>query len=154
MPEELDKYLSQIKEQEEVVTEEQREVWKKQREFIPAFREALSGIVHPAMMKIVDTLRKHNHDSKMLRETKTMQYNYEKYKIRASGTGKHVIVIIFGNYHLLKVCIAAEYFENAPSGQEDKSIKKTEQQYELSEITPALLDALIINLMKEMLPAQ
>ena len=88
MPEELDKYLSQIKEQKKVVTEEQRELRKKQRAFIFAFRKARSGIVHPAMMEIVDKLRKNGHNSKILRETKTMQYNYEQYIIRASGTGK------------------------------------------------------------------
>ena len=154
MPEELDKYLSQIKEQKKVVTAEQRELRKKQRAFISAFRKALSEIVHPAMMEIVDKLRKNGHSSKMLRETKTMQYNYEKYSICASGTGKHVVVVIFGNYHLLKVCITAEYFEYVSLEKKDKSIKQTEQQYELSEITSALLDALVINLMKEMIPAQ
>ena len=106
------------------------------------------------MMKNLDTLRGHNHFSKMLREQKSMIYSCEKYIIHASGTGKHAIITVFGNYDLMKVCISKEYMERKPGSQQAVSLRKTEEQFELSEMTAAFFDTLIVNLMKELLTSQ
>lgn len=151
MTNELDDFLRQQQEQKKVDENERYESGQKRGAFRNAFKKILSGIVHDAMMQNLDKLRKHGHNSKMLRETKKMRYSYEKYLIRARGTGKYVILIVIGNLDLLKVCVSKEYFQHKSSPHEDIFLNKTEEQYELSEITPSFFDTLIANLMKELL---
>jgi hypothetical protein len=153
MASELEDFLRQAEERQRKDDTEQRMIAQKRHDFNTAFKEALARIIHPTMMHNFEILRGRGYESKMLREKVPMNYYYENYVIHVPAARKHVLVSVFGNYELQKVCITSEFFSNATDGSGSKPVKKNEVQHELADITPALFDTLVLNLLKEMLPA-
>lgn len=173
MTSELDKFLDSVDEREKIKKEEQEQVREKQNAFILAFRDCLQKIIHPAMRDVLEKLRSRGCYALVLKERrkqsnplahiqgfdeppKTIEgkfcYNhYENYFISASKMVKGLcfVLTVVGNYATQKVCIITEYIDT--SKNKSQSVKKTEEQYALSEITAELFDMLIVKNMNEML---
>ncbi|MBI4929922.1 MAG: hypothetical protein HY841_04105 [Bacteroidetes bacterium] len=164
MPNELDDFLSQQKERlakkDEKEAQAERESAGKRNIFEPKFQELMRDVIHPAMVNILDKLRRHsNYSAKVLHEPKAHQkppsfYPNERYEIHP-GSGKYFILSVEGNYDLQKVCVDTEYFESFRENGESKArtLKKTEEKYELSETTHALLEAVVVKGIKEIMPS-
>ena len=175
MANELDKLFSSMKEQQEKKKEEQRQVWRKQNAFIAGFKKSLDKIIHPAMLGICSQLRKKDcyalslsrrreksnrlphikefvQPPKIDAEGQFLYKHYESYYIAAPALaeGMAFILTVLGNYSLQKVCVFAEYVKHHPNAP-STSVKKTEEQYELAQLTPELFDTIVAARMKEML---
>lgn len=152
MSDELRKYLREQEQQKKEKAMQNLMARSKQHEFTNAFRILMKTVVHSAMLKNLEALRGQGRTAKQVREYKSMVYDYEKYDIRINN--KKVIIIIYGNYDIQKVCISTEYFENTPPSAEKISVKKKETQHDLAEITAAFLNTFTIDLVKELLPSE
>ena len=159
MANELDDFLDAQKEQREKKRNEEikkeNELGEKQRTFVPKFQDVMREVIHPAMIKILEKLRNHGNYSKVLHDKSPTYFPNERYEIYP-GNGKYFVLSIIGNYDLLKICMDIEYFESVKQEGTyvQRSFKKIEEQYELSDITPALLESLVLKAIKELLPAQ
>jgi len=171
----LDKFFNSQKEQKEKKDEAQRKVWRVQNTFIADFRKSLNEIIHPAMLAICSKLRdKHCYalwlrgrreksnplehiaefaqPPKMDVKANMLYKHYENYYVAAPelAAGKAFIITMLGNYSLQKVCVITEYVKHNHS-KPSTSVKKTEEQFELSQIAPELFDTIVADRMKEML---
>lgn len=152
MTDELDNFLNRQQEQLEKDEQAQRELLKKQQSFTYAFKETLQTIIHPAMIAILDKLRFHNHLARVIHDKNTAQYYHEDYYIGPNtGDEKYFIISVAGNYDIEKVCISTEYFDSffEDGKRATKQLKKTEEQYALSQITPGLFAPIVLKAMNE-----
>jgi len=174
MASELDDFLNSHKEEQNKKQQAQGELWRRQKEFIAAFKKSLDTIIHPSMVNIIGKLRKQKSLTMVLSERRKKSNpmthikgydvppkldakgrifyrHYENYYIsgKPMAQGFGMILTVMGNYQLQKVCVFAEYIKhinNAPS----TSLKKTEQQFDLPQITPELFDKIVTQSLKEM----
>ena len=175
MTNELDKLFNSHKEQQEKQLEEQRKVWRGQNKFIADFKKSLDEIIHPAMMDICSKLRdKHcyalwlrgrreksnplEHIAEFAKPPKIdvksqfLYKHYENYYITAPelAEGISLVITVLGNFSLQKVCVITEYVKHNHS-KPSTSVRKTEEQFDLSQITTELWDTITADRMKEML---
>ena len=175
MADEIDKFFSSQKEQQEKKDEARQQVWRKQKTFIADFKKSLSQIIHPAMLAICHKLRKKDCNSLWLRgrreksnplshikgfdvppktdaETNMLYRHYENYYVAAPRIAEGVAFIftVLGNYSAQEVCVITEYVKHNRNAL-SSSVKKTTEQYPLEKMTTELFDAMIADRMKEML---
>ena|ERR1051326_510579 len=148
----LDDLLRQHDEQKKKAAIAQRNNWQEESEFRDAFKKLLRDTIHDAMIEHCRIMRSHDYNAKMIRDRIESRYPYERYLFCVSN--KQAVISFVGNYEVRKVCITVECsasdFSNGTSTEEQ--IKKTEEQYELTAVTKALIDELVFSTMKEFLP--
>ena len=148
---ELDQFLNEIKIRKKNKEEEEQTLNIKRSAFHTSFKETLSAIIHPTMIDLCKKLRDHGHDAIMLREKVEMKYAYENYKIDPSGSGnKYAVISVVGNYDLQKVCITTEYLLFNPNSK-PASVSKTEQQFELAQITPEIFEPMVVKVLTDLI---
>ncbi|MHB8260628.1 MAG: hypothetical protein ACYDCN_11965 [Bacteroidia bacterium] len=153
MTNELDDFLNQQQQEKQKQREKEeqakQDLQNKIYAFDTAFKELLEKTIYPTMVELLENVRKnstyatHVHDRKM----KNLCY-HQSYYIGAHSFGDHVLISVMGNFDLQKVCIDTEYFEYIQGDGSNKSLKKTPQQYDLAQITPALLESTLLNAIK------
>ena len=148
MSEELNKYLQQLDQQKKEKARQEDEIRWKQQKFTEEFRTVFKKVIHETMMKNMEALRGHGRPAKQVREHKAMLYEYEKYFVKFGN--REVVIIIYGNYEIEKVCILVEYFEQDLQNGQKKSIKKTEKQYTIPDITADLINTFVVDVVKEL----
>ena len=160
MTSELDNFLSnddeRRKKQQQADTVAEYERRQKTRAFGDAFQKAFSQIIHPAMVNVLDKLRKREYAARVIHDKLKIPSPYpcENYYIAVPGTEKYFIISVIGNHDLQKVCIETEYMEHFFENGVDKpkQLKKTEGKYDLTQLTPELFESLVINAIKEIMP--
>ena len=105
-------------------------------------------LIYPTMGAHLDNLRKHGTSAHVHNIKMKDGYHHQSYYI-AKGN-RNSIISVLGNYHKKKVCVDTEYFEFIQTDQQNKSYHKTEQQHDLAEITPALLETIVLNAIKQL----
>ncbi|MBI4930927.1 MAG: hypothetical protein HY841_09210 [Bacteroidetes bacterium] len=177
MANELDKFLHSFDEQEKNKLQANQQLWHTQKEFIAAFKKSLHEIIHPAMIKILGTLRKRGtlavdlkHRRKQSTDmshiegfdvppalddkTQMLYKDYENYYLSAGemAGGFCFILTVLGNYSLQKVCVFTEFIQHSHSSQiVDTSVKKTEERFDLAQITPELMDTIVTERIKQLI---
>ena len=153
MTTDLDDLLGKIREEEKKkLTRDSHEVRQKRIAFRDAFRVKLQKVIHPTMIKVNEKLRYAKRLGRVIREKKDGIYDYEKYEIHpATNNQLYFKITVLGNYDLMKVCVFTEYFSpvNGANHQMEVSLKKTEEQFDLEQITADLLEKIVANDMVE-----
>lgn len=171
---ELDDFLKSFKEEEERKKEAIRPEWRKQKEFIASFKDALKDTIHPAMISILEKLRKRDgygidirhrkkqsnplthvkpylEPPKIDEKNKFLYRDYENYYISGDpvAEGYAMVFTIAGNYAVQKVSVLTEFLMHV-RGSISASIKKSEEQFELEKFTAQTIEEYVVNKMKEL----
>ncbi|MBI3502717.1 MAG: hypothetical protein HY063_13075 [Bacteroidetes bacterium] len=175
MTNQIDQLFNSVKEEQKKTDEAQRQVWRKQNAFVADFKNALAQIIHPAMIDILSNLRGRHCQALALKrrrdkssdlphikpfaqppaidvKSNLLYKDYENYYIAAPelAQGIALIITVLGNYALQQISVIAEYV-NDREDKPPRSLKKTEQQFSLAQITPELFNSLVAEKIKEMI---
>jgi len=175
MTNELDNFLNSMKDEQKKKKLEQQKLWGGQNAFIKEFKKALEEIIHPAMLDICSKLRAKDCYALALKRRREKSNpltlidafaeppkvdakaqfaykHYENYYVSggeiASGFG--FIITVLGNFLTQKVCVFTQFVKhqgNSPSA----SVKVSEEQFQLENMSSQLFDTLIATAMKELL---
>ena len=174
MTDELDKFLNSMKDEQKKKEQANRQLWGGQNAFIKEFKKALEKIIHPAMLDICSKLRTKDCYALSLKrrrpksnplthidafaqppkiDAKAQFYykHYENYYISggAIASGFGFIITVLGNFLTQKVCVFTQFVKHQGSSP-STSVKISEEQFPLENITPELFDTLVATAMKEL----
>lgn len=139
---EFDGKKTQEKEQHANFLEEQK---AKKEVFNSSFGIIMNKIIRPTMTQHLKKIREHGHTALIdTDKSKHFAYIHENYLINRGKGGNYVLISIVGNHDHQKVFIYIEFSDKSTS-------KKSENKYDLSEITADLLLDITTNAVGQLL---